>query len=216
MRVVGIAAKAGGGKDTAYELLKESLEERDFKVTKLSFAKKLKDCLSIMLTWDRERLEHDFNYKEGNTLDDGTLDPACELLGMTRREVMQIFGTEACRDGLHKDIWIICLKLAIKNGEYDEYDYGVLTDCRFTNELNFVRDMDGILIRLERTGDGETLTNKVDHSSETEWQAWSDWDAVMQNHVNPDWTTEDNLAFFKDSITLVLEDCEAEKSDTAA
>lgn len=209
MKVIGVAAKAGGGKDTAYELLKKSLEEEGYKVTKLSFARKLKDALVVMLGFDRERLEHDFDYKEGNTLDDGSPDPACEMLGMTRREIMQIFGTEGCRDGLHKDIWVISLKLAILHGEYDDYDYGVLTDCRFINELKFVRDLDGILMQIQREGEESTLTESVNHSSETEWELWDDWDAIVMNHIDPKLDTQSNLERFQDVLRIALEDAES-------
>ena len=129
MKVIGISAKAGGGKDTAYELLKKSLDERGYRITRLAFADVLKEALGIILGFDVERLKWDYDYKQGNTLDDGSPDPACEMLGMNRRVIMQRSGTEAMRQGLHPDIWIIALKLAIKRGEYDEYDVGVLTDC---------------------------------------------------------------------------------------
>ncbi len=183
MRIFGIAGKAGSGKDTVYNQMEALLMERGFKVTKLSFASKLKDVCCLLFGWDRERLEHDFEYKEGNTLDDGRPDPACQMLGgMTRREVMQKVGTEAMRNGLHRDVWIIALSLAIMRGEYDEYDIGVLTDCRFLNEIDFVTGRDGKLIKVERSGAG-TLTNKTDHASETEWQLMDDvWDVTIQNN----------------------------------
>ncbi len=183
MKIFGIAGKAGSGKDTVYNQMEELLTERGYKVTKLSFASKLKDVCCLLFGWDRERLEHDFEYKEGNTLDDGRPDPACQMLGgMTRREVMQKVGTEAMRNGLHMDVWIIALTLAIMRGEYDEYDIGVLTDCRFLNEIHFVTGRDGKLIKVERSGAG-TLTNKTNHASETEWQLADDvWDATIQNN----------------------------------
>lgn len=181
MRIFGIAGKAGSGKDTVYKQMEELLTERGYNVTKLSFASRLKDVCVLMFGWDRERLEHDFAYKEGNTLDDGSIDPACEMLGMTRREVMQKLGTEAMRNGLHQHVWVIALRLAILRGEYDSYDIGVLTDCRFLNEIGFVKQMGGHLIQVERSGAG-TLTDKVDHASETEWLQWREWDAIIQNN----------------------------------
>ena len=208
MKIIGFTAKVGGGKDTAGLLVTQALEEKGYRVTKLSYAKFLKDICTMMFAWDRERLENDPVYKEGDTLDDGSPDPACEALGMTRRVVMQLLGTEAMRNGLHPDIWIIALKLAIQRGEYDDYNYGLLTDCRFINELQFVRALDGTLIRLERMGEQSTLTDKTQHLSELEWEQWTDWDATVVNYIDPDLPEEMNLMALRnkleDAINYVL------------
>ena len=205
MKVMGFSAKVGGGKDTAALLITQALEEKGYRVTKLSFAKILKDICTMMFAWDRERLEHDFAYKEGNTLDDGTPDPACEMLNKTRREVMQELGTEAMRDGLHPDIWVIALKLAIARGDYAEYDYGLLTDCRFINELQFVRDLDGTLIRLERMGEQSTLTDKTQHLSELEWEQWTDWDALVTNYIDPELSEGMNLMALRNKLENAID-----------
>jgi len=205
MEVIGFTAKVGGGKDTAGILVTQALEEKGYRVTKLSFAKYLKDICCMMFGWDRERLEHDFAYKEGDTLDDGSPDPACAALGMTRRVIMQKIGTEAMREGLHYDIWIIALKLAIGRGEYDDYDYGLLTDCRFINELQFVRDLDGTLIRLERDAEQSTLTDHTQHASELEWEAWTDWDAKVINRIDSNLSEEENMAEFRNKIEAAID-----------
>ncbi len=205
MEVIGFTAKVGGGKDTAGRLVTEALEEKGYRVTKLSFAKYLKDICCMMFGWDRERLEHDFDYKEGDTLDDGSPDPACLALGMTRRVIMQKIGTEAMRDGLHYDIWIIALKLAIGRGEYDDYDYGLLTDCRFINELQFVRDLDGTLIQMVRDAEQSTLTTETQHLSELEWEAWTDWDAIVTNRIDPDLSEESNFVNLRTLLETVID-----------
>jgi hypothetical protein len=205
MQVIGFTAKVGGGKDTAGILVTQALEEKGYRVTKLSFAKYLKDICCMMFGWDRERLEHDFDYKEGDTLDDGSPDPACEALGMTRRVVMQKIGTEAMRDGLHYDIWIIALKLAIQRGEYDDYDYGLLTDCRFINELQFVRDLDGTLIQVIREGEQSTLTKETQHLSELEWESWDDWDSIVTNRINPKYSDDVNLKAFSARLEVAID-----------
>jgi len=182
MQIFGIAGKAGSGKDTVYLQMEKKLKEQGFTVTKLSFASKLKDVCCLLFGWDRKRLEHDFTYKEGNTMDDGTLDPACRMLGMTRREIMQKVGTEAMRNGLHRDVWIIALTLAIIRGEYDDVDVGVLTDCRFLNEIDFVTGRGGKMIRVERIDNVDTLTDKVNHASETEIEAFTAYDVLIRNN----------------------------------
>lgn len=205
MKVIGFTAKVGGGKDTAGLLITQALEEKGYRVTKLSFAKYLKDICTMMFGWDRVRLEHDFDYKEGDTLDDGSPDPACEAIGMTRRVAMQLLGTEAMRNGLHSDIWIIALKLAIQRGEYNDYDYGLLTDCRFINELQFVRDLDGTLIRLEREGEQSTLTDQTQHQSELEWESWTDWDATVINRIEEELTEAENKENFRSRLEAAID-----------
>jgi hypothetical protein len=197
MKIIGLSAKAGGGKDTAGDLIMESLEEKGYTTTRISFANPLKDICTLLFGWDRARLQSDADFKESSLLDDGSPDPACEMLGMSRREVMQLLGTEAMRRGLHSEIWIIAMKLAIQRGDYDHYNYGLLTDCRFINELQFVRDLDGTLIRIDRAGEQSTLTEHTEHASELEWQEWTDWDCIVNNYINPAFSLEENLRFFK-------------------
>ena len=205
MKIIGLSAKAGGGKDTAGDLIRESLEEKGYATTQISFANPLKDICTMLFGWDRDRLQSDADFKEGSLLDDGSPDPACEMLGMSRREVMQLLGTEAMRRGLHSEIWIIAMKLAIMRGDYNMYDYGLLTDCRFINELQFVRDLDGTLIRIDRAGEQSTLTEHTEHASELEWQKWTDWDAIVLNDINPDFSLEENLRFFRVELEHALE-----------
>ncbi len=204
MKVIGLAAKAGGGKDTAGDLIRGSLESKGYTTTQISFANPLKDICTMLFGWDRNRLQTDAEFKESSLLDDGTPDPACEMLGMSRRVVMQRLGTEAMRQGLHSEIWIIAMKLSIMRGDYDIYDYGLLTDCRFINELQFVRDLDGTLIRIDRAGEQSTLTEHTEHASELEWQEWSDWDAIVVNYINPIFTKEANLKTFKGSLEIAI------------
>ena len=206
MKVIGLAAKAGGGKDTAGDLIRKSLESKGYTTTQISFANPLKDICTMLFGWDRDRLHTDAEFKESSLLDDGSPDPACEMLGMSRRVVMQRLGTEAMREGLHTDIWVIAMKLAIMRGDYDEYDYGLLTDCRFINELQFVRDLDGTLIRIDRAGEQSTLTEHTEHASELEWQQWTDWDAVIVNRIDPRLDTESNLERFQENLVIALED----------
>jgi hypothetical protein len=200
MKIIGISGKAGSGKDTAYQVYAEHLAEQGFKCTKLSFAGKLKDSCTLMFGWDRDRLDYDIDYKEGDTLDDGSPDPACELLGKTRRVVMQELGTDAMRRGLHPDIWIITQKLAMMNGEYDDYDYVFITDARFLNELNFVVDLGGITVQVQRTGDSATLTGETQHISELEWTQWDEWDAVVENEIIPELSVENNKALLQNTM----------------
>lgn len=205
MEIIGISGAAGSGKDTAHQVLARHFEEKGFTTKRISFASSLKDICALLYGWDRDRLEWDFDYKEGDTLDDGSPDPACEMLGQTRRQVMQHMGTEAFRKGIHEDHWIIKTKLDIQNGVFDGVDIGFIADCRFWNELNFVRDQDGVLLQIQRT-DKETLTEQTQHASEREWRSWDDWDAIVENRVNPNLSEGTNLATFQNKLARIVDD----------
>ena len=208
MKLIGISGKIGAGKDTAYLLLKNHLDHLERAHTKIAFADKLKDICVLLFGWDRQRLDYDLAYKESNLLDDGSIDPACEMLGMTRREVMQLIGTEAMRNGLHKDVWIIVKRLQLRWGEFAKYDFGFLTDCRFLNELNFVRDSGGMLIKIvsvDKNGNEVLNSTKDQHASEQEWLAWNDWDHVIQNFRDPTLSNEENLEVLRKKLIKVLE-----------
>lgn len=206
MKVIGISGKAGSGKDTVYKLIKSQLNEKGYNVTQLSFASKLKDTCSLLFGFDRNKLDHDFEYKESMTLPDGSVDPACGLLNMSRRTIMQRLGTEAIRQNFHPDTWVITLKLAILNGEYDEYDYGFITDCRFINEIEFVKSLDGKLIKVVRVGPIETLTTETNHLSESEWLHYTDWDFIIHNTIIDGVNTEQNLKNLDKKIRDVIGD----------
>lgn len=182
MKIISISGKAGSGKDVAYQLMAEYLSSIGKTHTRISFAGPLKDHLATMFNWDRDRLDYDATYKEGNTLDDGSPDPACEMLGMCRREAMQLYGTDAVRNNLHPDTWIIAAKIAMANGKFGDYDYGFITDCRFLNELEFTQSMGGTSLQIQRMDGNSTLTDHSAHSSETEWQEWTQWSSIVENN----------------------------------
>jgi hypothetical protein len=127
---------------------------------------------------------------------------------MTVRDFLQKLGTDGLRDGLHTNVWInalfadyndkthiddegMCLYCGADcyNGEgCDEYNSypdksnWILTDCRFPNEAQAVKERGGMIIRINRPG----ITAVNAHPSETSLDDY-DFDAVIDN----DGTIED-------------------------
>jgi hypothetical protein len=58
-------------------------------------------------------------------------------------------GTEAGRDVFHKDIWVISLLNRSKNKDV------VVTDVRFKNEIEYIQNNGGIVVRIKRGEDPE-------------------------------------------------------------
>lgn len=83
---------------------------------------------------------------------------------MTYREFLQKLGTEAMRDGLHTNVWINALFTDYKYEIYrtevptraagfiDQHVYPnwIITDMRFPNEMEAVKQREGITIRVVR------------------------------------------------------------------
>jgi hypothetical protein len=96
--------------------------------------------------------------------------------GMTYREFLQRLGTEAMRDGLHTNVWVNALfadYIPTPNKSMDEsfmeqfvtgnseIHYAlpkwIITDMRFPNELDAVKEKEGITIRVVRQYSKEDL-----------------------------------------------------------
>lgn len=69
-----------------------------------------------------------------------------ESVKMTAREVMQIFGSNICRK-MYGDCFANWAKKEIAK---DAPQYAFITDARFPNELEVFKDLDPIVIRLQR------------------------------------------------------------------
>jgi len=97
---------------------------------------------------------------------------------MTIRMFLQKLGTEAMRDGLHTNVWVnalmseyVCVHCGLnpcgishKNvlGMQPKYPNWIITDMRFSNEMEAVVKRKGITIRINRPE-----INLLDHPSET-------------------------------------------------
>lgn len=96
------------------------------------------------------------------------------------RKLLQIEGTENGRNIYGDDIWTKTLRSWIDlRAIRDGIDVVLITDCRFPNEVKFIEDMGGIIIRVEASDRNEialrqesggdlTLYNSIkNHPSET-------------------------------------------------
>ena len=77
---------------------------------------------------------------------------------LTPRLVLQLWGTEVCRKGFHDDIWIASLENKLRNRK----DHVVISDCRFPNEIQAIKKVGGIVIRVKRGPDPEWYNDACD------------------------------------------------------
>jgi len=136
--IIGLVGFIGSGKGTVGDIL----EQKGF--IKDSFAKPLKDACAVMFGWSRELLEGDTEMSRKWREEPDSY--WSEKFGreFTPREALQKMGTEAGREVFHKDIWVISLLNRAKGKDV------VVTDVRFQNEIKYIQDNGGIVIRVKR------------------------------------------------------------------
>ena len=143
--IIGICGLIGAGKDTAADYLVNFYGFR-----RDSFAATLKDAVSSVFGWNRELLEgRTKNAREWREQVDPWWSERLNMPQLTPRLVLQLWGTEVCRKGFHDDIWIASVENKIRMAK----DNIVISDCRFPNEIQSIRNAGGRVIRIARGPD---------------------------------------------------------------
>lgn len=139
--------------------------------TRESFAKKLRRCLYIITDDDRIFASDDKTKNELSNIKD----PNGNYY--TIRQLLQKFGTEVGRN-ISPNLWVEALMNDYIKAKLDGYEEDwIITDVRFENEANAIRENNGILIRINRN------TNlKDEHLSETALDNYKNFDLVIDNN----------------------------------
>ena len=191
--IIGICGFIGCGKDTAADYL---VNFHQFK--RDSFAAPLKDAVSAVFGWDRDLLEG--RTKESRAWREQRDDWWSDRLGLevTPRHILQQWGTEVCRRAFHDDIWIASLENKLRNTK----DNIVISDCRFYNEIEAIRQQGGKIVWIQRgviphwydiackANKGDTkarawLEEEKIHASEYSW-AGTKFDYMVDNNGSID------------------------------
>ena len=198
--IIGINGYAGSGKDTVGEIIRMQQPKENWEIKK--FAGKLKEVASIILGIPKTMFENQEFKKK--TLPQMWSDHG---LPMTVRDFLQRLGTDALRQGLHPNTWVNALMMEYKEvcfaGKDSEgadlfaYPNWIVTDCRFPNEANAIKNAGGIIIRVNRQG--YKAINA--HPSEVALDKWS-YDYVIDN----DGSIEDLKKEVKNVLKQVYED----------
>ena len=108
----------------------------------------LKDACAVIFDWPRHMLE-------GDTIESRVWREQTDLwwaeqLGMpgfSPRLALQVIGTDALRDNFHPDLWFLTLRNRIRKNPNQNV---VISDVRFPNEIKFIKEQGGILIKVNR------------------------------------------------------------------
>lgn len=196
--IIGVNGYAGSGKDTIGRLIQiacctelpdgqgiddllENYDQHEWWLEEQSgweikkWAGKLKQISSLLTGIPVEKFE-DQEFKKTN------LGPEWN---MTVRDFLQKIGTEGLRTGLHENTWVNALMADYKpsvvgytslgEDSYSEPNW-IITDTRFPNEAQAIKNAGGIVIRVDRPG----VTAINAHPSETSLDNW-DFDHKIMN-----------------------------------
>jgi len=203
--IIGICGLIGSGKDTVADYLVNFHEFR-----RESFAGTLKDAVAAVFGWDRTLLEgRTKQAREWREQVDVWWAEKMGIPHLTPRYILQQWGTEVCRKGFHDNIWIASLENRLRNAT----DSVVISDCRFPNEIQAIKDAGGKIVWVQRG----TLPDWYDiavnanlghnyavqelkmrniHASETAWVG-TDFDVILDNNGSID-------DLYKQSAALIV------------
>lgn len=147
--LIGLAGRKGAGKDTVAAVL----FERGF--VNLKFAGGLKAMLSALLAYQGASADEIDRMIEGDLKEE----PTVYLAGRTPRFAMQTLGNEWGRQLIDDSFWV---KVTMTKAETTPQ--AVITDVRYPNECEAVRQRGGRVIRVSSLGG---IASKFDdHNSE--------------------------------------------------
>lgn len=133
--IIGLTGDIGSGKDTVAKILVNY-----YSFERLALADPIANGMVAMFGITLEEY-HNRTLKEL---------PHPKLMGKSIRDVARLIGTEFGRDMIHKDIWTFVL-----NGKYTDMLCSgkhkfVISDVRFENEEKWIRENEGVIIRVIR------------------------------------------------------------------
>lgn len=143
MKIICISGHAQNGKDTAAQIMRRTLWGYGERVLVAHYADLVKYICRQFFDWDGEKDEYG-------------------------RSLLQYVGTNKVR-AKEPDFWVdfICKMLDLFP---DEWDYVLIPDCRFPNEIDYMKEkgFDVTHLRIIRDGFDNGLTDaQKEHPSET-------------------------------------------------
>ncbi len=219
--IIGITGFIGSGKDTVANMFVERGCIHD------SFAAPVKDVCASIFGWPRELLEGDtLESRDFREIPDMFWTNKLGVPNFTPRLALQLLGTEVLRNHFAPDIWINSLEYRMRKLKEDA-PCVVVSDARFRNELDLIKNMGGVVIWVQRgelpewyetasqahrnVVSKKIMTTKYKDVHESEWN-WAGYpvDYIIDNNGTledlakqveniRDWKT----GVFKDSLKIV-------------
>jgi len=141
--IVGISGFIGCGKGTVADQL-----TNEYGFRKDSFAASLKDACAVLFDWPRHLIEGDTKEsREWREQIDTWWAEKLNIPNFSPRLALQLIGTDTLRNHFNPGIWFMTVENRIRK---NPDQHVVISDVRFPNEIQFIKDHNGILINISR------------------------------------------------------------------
>jgi|TARA_B100000073_G_scaffold24060_2_gene18756 hypothetical protein len=127
-KIIGIGGNARSGKDTLANNLVSILAELNIKAEKVSFANALRQSVDDFLLRELGISAFTEDKKEKDII----------------RPFLVFWGTDIMR-GRDEDVWVKKLQSSLKEDQVN-----IISDLRFTNELDWIQNNNGVSVMLSR------------------------------------------------------------------
>ena len=193
----------------------------------VKFADALKDIVCILTGCTREQLENiDFkNSKLGKNWEWGE---GCNS-NTTYRTLLQTLGTDLLRNQLHENVWVNALmskyipeykfndgtEASVKNWHNAKLPNWIITDVRFPNELEAIKDRGGIIIKVERNTILHYKYTDNDVKEKLSLMGYKDLSLFEELAINEGFEYSDSLGLWKHDEDVVKEHISERALDNA-
>lgn len=154
-RLIGIAGRAGSGKDTAGAHLVECHGFQQY-----AFADPIRAMLGALGA-----------FPAADLINRDTKEVVIDWLGKSPRQMAQTLGTEWGRELVHPQLWILMAQRRWDAAKAAGQSL-VITDVRFTNEAEWIKAQGGRVIALDRSGT-ESVSSHA--SEQIDLGGFADW-----------------------------------------
>lgn len=126
--LIGLTGLARAGKDTTANIIQKHTNAALY-----AFAQPIKEACKVLFDWQDQHVHGEL--KE-------VVDPH---FGVSPRKAMQTLGTEWGRGLINSELWLLRAQKQV-----DSNERLIITDVRFNNEAEFIRNNGGIVIEIRR------------------------------------------------------------------
>jgi hypothetical protein len=139
--LIGLLGRISSGKGTVAD---ELVNTHGFRQD--SYAATLKDITAVLFNWDRAMLSGDTpESRDAREQVDEWWSEKLGIPNFTPRLALQLIGTDVFRNNFHQDIWVLSVMARYRGSENV-----VISDCRFPNEIQTIRQVGGRIIQVDR------------------------------------------------------------------